>query len=152
MQKMLIRYSLIGSILLFSSCQIGPSVDTYLKPNGPNAELELQSGLRVKGISRGLSRRVVHELLEINDQGLLMVASGKIVLIEYDALLSYKYKKEKLIFMRKHTPETIKSRIMELGEGSIGLLVRFPQGVSSDVLEELLAAYNQDTLIVVPDK
>ena len=97
-------------------------------------------------------RRVAHELLEINDQGLLVLASGKIVLIEYDALLSYKYKKEKVLFLRKDTPETKKSKILELGNGTIPLLVRFPQGVSPGLLEDVLETYEQPELIIIPGK
>lgn len=149
---MMLKHTLLVIFLMISSCQVGPSVETYLTPNGPDAELELQSGIRVKGISRGLTRRVVHELLEINDQGVLVLASGQIVLIEYNALLSYKYNKEKVLFMRKHTPETIQSQIMEMGGGSINLLVRFPHGVSPDLLEDLLEAYEQQELIVIPGK
>ncbi len=141
--------ALICLALFPIGCRIGPTPQTFLKATGPINELTLQPGIRIKELGRRFNRRVGHELLEINDQGLLIIAKGKIIQVQYRALQTYKYKQKPLVFMKKHTPSHIKGKIVELDDGILRLLSRFPQGVSPTVLEALLRAHEQDQLILI---
>ncbi len=72
--------------------------------------------------------------------------------IEYRALMTYSYKGKGPVLRKKDTAEEIKSKIIKMQFGKLPFLLRFPQGVSPDLLEALLAAYGQDTVILVREE
>lgn len=136
-------------LLVLGGCRFGARPQAYLKAAGPNAELKFQRGVETLGVSRLFSRQVYHELLALNDEGLLILTRGQIVHVEYRALLSYQLKRKTLTFSRKDPASTIQKKILALGHGNLPLLVRFPGGVSPALQESLLQSYGQDKLIVV---
>ncbi|MEM8484533.1 MAG: hypothetical protein AAF564_03240 [Bacteroidota bacterium] len=149
MQVTFPRYGFLGLMLLCTACTIGTPESPYLSARGPSAELKLKMGIKSKALGKIRNQRLTHELLALQEDGVLVLVRDKIALIDYNALLSYSFSGKKLIFRKKYQPETVRSRITGLAGGQINLLTRFPQGVSDSVMHALLRAHNQDTLIRV---
>lgn len=143
---------LIGVFLLLQGCQTqqASSFET-LGPVGPTANLVLNRGIQIPEIDykNRPGRSLSHELLEINERGLLILARRKVVLITYDALKVYRYNGSRPVLRKKDTPDKIREKILNMDNKRLPILVRFPQGVSPKVLGALLDAYNQEALIVV---
>ena len=148
MQKRRSLY-IVVALLLLSGCQLGASKIQSFQAAGSSAEFQLQSGIRIPELGRRMNKRFSHELLAMDDRGLLVLIDGKIVMVEYRALFSYRVRSNKRYFRKVYPAETIQSKIMQLADGNLALLARFPQGVSPALLEELLAAHDQVSLIIV---
>lgn len=139
---------------LISGCQIGKSTKVFVKPLGPTAVLKLEHKIRIPeiGYPNRLRSGLHHELLAIEEKGLLIKAKEKIILVEYEALMMYRYDGKGPVLRKRNTAAEIKEKIINMEAGKMPLLVRFPQGVTAKMLDALLNAYNQDTLIVVRSK
>ncbi len=149
MRVSLPTYGFLGLMLLCTSCTFGTPDSPYLSAHGPSAELKLKMGVKSKALGKIRNQRLPHELLALQEEGVLVLTRGKIVLFDYNTLLSYTFRNKKRTFRKRHSSETIRSKITGLAGGQINLMTRFPQGVSDDVMQAILDAHNQDTLIRV---
>lgn len=131
--------------LLIAGCQIGPRIDTYeaaRQPQGVTTTVKLRSGLATAG-------RLEGELLEARSNGLLLKAQGRykdrtidttrLVFVPYTAIQDIHI--DKLYLNASKRPEQYQDQLR--------LLSRFPQGLSSSLLDELLAAAGQSRVEVI---
>jgi hypothetical protein len=121
-------------VALLSGCNVGPrgeSTALALAPRG--AQIELETG---SGALRG-------ELLEMRGTGVvLLAATNQVTLVEYEAI------------RRGHAengPSNVTGAGMRSGRAfeTLRRKSRFPQGLNTGVEARLLAAYGQDSLVVV---
>ena len=130
---------------LIAGCQIGPRVNTYeaaRQPQGVTASVKLRSGLAAAG-------RLEGELLEVRSDGLLLKSQGRqkdhtidtsrLVFVPYTAIQDIHI--DKLYLNTSERPERYRDQLR--------LLSRLPQGLSSSLLDKLLAAEGQSRVEVI---
>lgn len=127
---------LVLSALVLSGCHFGTRAQTFgpaQRPEGVHA-----------GITTVSAGWVYGELLEVQDTALLVLSAERLVLVPYDLVRSAQ-------FGEMGSDTTISSRVAPsvAVREKLRLVSRFPQGVTSELLEELLAAYGQDQVIRV---
>ena len=83
-------------------------------------------------------------MLEVQDTALLVLSAERLVLVPYDQVRSAQFGE-----MGSNT--TISNQVAPniAVREKLRLVSRFPQGVTAELLEELLAAYGQDQVIRV---
>ena len=146
--KGMLLFGFVMVFVLFSGCRPRSAL---FDPYGPTVSLELKRGIHIPEIDfrNRFGSRLSHELLSIEEEGLLILAKDKVVLVEYKALHIYRYNQGGPVVHKKDSSEDIRDKIMKMDNKRLPLLVRFPQGVSPDLMEKLLLAYRQDALVVV---
>jgi hypothetical protein len=120
------------------ACSVGPKPENVLPAHDPAGATV---GLQVR---IGSSRRVVTgELLAVEDSGLLVRDTTRIVLVRNRALRSGTLLASGVGLSFSGKPDNYTSERLRL-------LSRYPAGVSPDLLRRLLAAYGHDSLVTVP--
>jgi|GEM_PF-4723165 len=138
--------------VLLSGCKTGAAPRHYFKATGPIAELQLEMGTDTSKLTRRSKYFWSHELLAFDDDGLLIRVDDKLVLVDYDAMVRYKHRSKRAIFTKKQTAGAIRSEIANMYSGGMAFLVRYPQGVSDQLLKGLLEAYGQEEIIKISSK
>lgn len=144
---------MIGVLLIVSSgCKSGYAPRHFYKAAGPIAEMEIKRGTDISALSRRPKYAYSHELLAFDKKGLFIVANQQVVHVDYEALYSYKHKGKRRWFSKKDDALSIKTEIETMHAGGMAYLVRYPQGISQNLLESLLQAYGQERLVKISPK
>jgi len=127
---------LVVCALAICGCHFGTRARTFGPAQGPegvSAEIVTPAGGWVSG-----------ELLEVQDTALLVLSDQRIVLVPYSLVRSAQFAQ-----MNKNT--TILGQVTPsvAVREELRLVSRFPQGVTPELLEELLDAYGQSEVIRV---
>ena len=117
-----------------SGCMIGPTHRSYkpaFNPAGVQTTLEIRQ------------RTLNAELLEVQDNALLVLNEGReVLLVPYRSIRRGTFEQPISVTLRQNIPSPGT-------RNQLRLLSRFPQGVSPQLLENLLSAYGQAQLPVV---
>jgi len=129
---------LLPYLLVVVACSLGPRVKTFAPVREPR-------GL-VAQVSRG-RERFDAELLAVTDSALLMLnpLAGQVVLVPYNAATRVRFPQIPTIYTLKRGSEPSPDQRERLR-----LWSRFPPGVNAALLSQLLSAYRQDSLRVLP--
>jgi hypothetical protein len=130
------RQRIAALALLITGCAIGPRVENFkpaLQPAGIDAAMRLDTRASLRA-----------ELLDVQETGLVVLNGRKVTLIPYTSILSTTFPQTSIRIEARTAPST---RTRE----QLRLLSRFPQGLTPALLNLLLAAYQQEKLIVWPE-
>ncbi len=120
--------------LLLAACHVGIGLDEFMPANKPTGiHTSIQS----------TKARIRGELLGVTDTSLVLRTEREIVSVHYDAFLSVRFAQRRQLnvdFARWPNREA---------REELRVLSRFPQGISKDVLEQLLAVHQQNRLRTV---
>ena len=128
---------LFACILLVSACSLGPRVKTFAPAHDPQGALAK--------VTRGRASFRA-ELLAVADSALLVINTdaARVVLAPYNAFTTVAFPDFPATFtVRGNHPPT--ARLRE----HLRLWSRFPSGVDAVLLQRLLSAYGQDSLVVL---
>lgn len=140
----------VGALLIsLCGCKSGYAPRHFYKAAGPIAEMELKKGADTSMLGRRPKHSYSHELLAFGAEGLFVVANEKLVHVDYNAITSYKHRGKRRWFSKKDNAISIKTGIANMHKGGMTYLVRYPQGISPVLLEALLEAYDQDSLVSI---
>lgn len=117
-----------------AACSVGPRPDKFPPAREP-AGATIQLRLRDKRVVTG-------ELLAVQDSGLLVRDSSRILLVPNRAVQNGSLVAGGAAAFRGRPVGDTRERLR--------LLSRYPSGVSSDLLTSLLAAYGRDSVDTVP--
>lgn len=147
---LLIMMMALGTLL--SGCKTGAAPRHYYKATGPIAEMQLKMGTDISMLTRKSKYFWPHELLAFDDDGLLIRVENQLILVEYDAMVRYKHRSIRAIFTKNQTAGAIRSEIANMYNGGMAFLVRYPQGISDQLLKGLLEVYGQEEIIKISSK
>lgn len=82
------------------------------------------------------------ELLAVEDTALLVLADGRLTLAPYRVIRRVRVHQRSHLDFRRRGPSPRQRE-------ELRLLSRYPQGISAELLERLLAAYGQTELVVI---
>ena len=143
-------------VLAISACQLGPRIDKFehaREPEGITTTIELSRGFSEGG-------RLEGELLEVQEHGLLLnvrelqesgVVKRRLVFVPFIAMEDIDLHQLGIKVLADYdgdTEEDVTSRRVYQRE-RLRLLSRFPQGLSTPLLEQLLAAEGQSAVDVI---
>jgi hypothetical protein len=146
----------LALIFTATACQVGPRIETFeqaRRPEGITMTIELR-GVRTE------TGRLEGELLEVREDGLLLSAwpsenggatTKRLVFVSYTEISDIDLDQLDLSVLPEprgragHRPPQIPAQNRE----KLRLLSRFPQGVSAQILDQLLAAQDQTSVMVV---
>lgn len=136
--------------LALTGCTIGKKASSALDGRGLTGPLTLFESQLVEGYAEYPVRTFNIEVLALQEDGLLMLANDKVILLAYEKIkyLNLKHVPTKR-FKKNMDAAEAKAYLMKGTGNKIKLLSRFPQGVTPALLARLLAAYNQDELVVI---
>jgi hypothetical protein len=141
-------------VLAISACQLGPRIDKFeqaRRPEGITTTIELRHGFSDAGPLEG-------ELLEVREHGLLLRVQEnredrRLAFVPYSAMEEVEFDQMNLRVVgqqneltEEYWPASIQDR------KKLRLLSRFPQGLSTPLLEQLLAAEGQTAVDVISRK
>lgn len=130
------RARYLGPVLLgLASCSVGPRAEKFVPAHRPGgAEVRLDFGRR-KGSAVG-------ELIAVQDTALLILVASVIELVPLASIDrgAVTASGSRASFSRRPTPET---------RERLRLLSRYPNGVTPELLRQLLEAYGQAELKVL---
>jgi hypothetical protein len=144
------RLSILLLFFAINGCQIGPRIDEFeqaRRPEGVTTTIKLHHGFAEVGELTG-------ELLEVQENGLLLnarkirkggVVERQLVFVAYRAMIDLELDELGLRMLSEGDPKENRLRHQE----RLRLLSRFPQGLSTPLLEQLLAAEGQTSLYVI---
>ena len=132
------RRLLLPGLLVVSACALGPRTKTFAPVRRPAGALA--------DVSRG-NAAFKAELLAVTDTALLMLntRARQIVLVPYTATTEVQFSQLPDAFTLhggRVPPPELRDRLR--------LWSRFPPGVTAELLHQLLAAYGQNSLEVLP--
>lgn len=119
--------------LALAGCSVGPRVEKFRpaqEPAGVETELRLAN------------RTIAGELLALENAGLLVLSERRVVRVPYRAIQRGSFGQLGLFMTKGVAPPADKRERLRL-------VSRFPQGLSEDLLRDLLAAYGQAEVEVV---
>lgn len=129
------RTRYLGPVLLGLACSVGPRAEKFAPARGPGgAEVRLELGRE--------KRLAVGELIAIQDTALLIRRDSVIELVSLASIRrgAATASGSRAVFSRKPTPAT---------RERLRLLSRYPNGVTPELLRQLLDAYGQAELTVL---
>ena len=131
----------LALLLLLAGCTVGPNV-MKLAPaqTGQGIGIVVIPVETPGGPTYG---RISAELLEVRDDALL-IRESRVALVAYRAIAQVEVRGLKRLNFGDGEPPTEEQR------EELRLLSRYPQGVSDDLLQRLLDAYDQDELHTIP--
>jgi hypothetical protein len=144
------RLSILLLFLTINGCQVGPRIEEFeqsRRPEGVTTTIKLHHGFAEGGELRG-------ELLEVREHGLLLnartiqeggVVERRVVFVAYTAMIDLELDELGLRMLSEGDTKTRRVRHQE----KLRLLSRFPQGLSTPLLGQLLAAEGQNSLYVI---
>ncbi len=130
------RAAAIAIVLLAAGCRLGTTVPKFvpaLAPEGVRATLVLGTG------------RVIGELLAVTDSALVIrryTATPPIALVPYKAIHSSSFHQVGAALEGGHPPRAD-------ARETLRLVSRFPQGLSPELFQQLLAGYAQTDPVVL---
>lgn len=127
----------IAALALFiSACAVGPRVENFKpahQPAGIDATIRLDTGASLSS-----------ELLDVQEGGLLVLNGRRVTLVPYTSILSATFPQTSIRIEARTAPSTLRRE-------QLRLLSRFPQGLSPTLLNSVLAAYQQEKLVIWPE-
>ena len=147
---MKLRLIILLAFLANTACHVGPRIDEFeqaRRPEGVPTTVRLHYGYLEGGELSG-------ELLEVTNDGLLLaipdmrtgLMTGKqLVFVPYAAMIDIDVDELGLKFLSETDSKPKRVRHQE----ELRLMSRFPQGLSAQLLERLLAAEGQSTVRVI---
>lgn len=152
---MKLRSTYLLLCLSIAGCQFGPRIDSLeqaRQPEGIATTIKFHNGIDVPGRLKG-------ELLEVREHGLLVIAreTGKggsvekrLVFVPYTAMEDADFDQLNLRVVGQHDVSTGEYWPPSLRDREkLRLLSRFPQGLSTPLLEQLLEAKDQTAVEVI---
>lgn len=139
------RFTCLLLCLVFAGCQVDPRIEKFeqaRRPEGITTSIELRRGLPEDG-------RLEGELLEVREHGLLLntretredsVAKWRLVFVPYIAMQDAEFDQLNLRVVAQHnawTEDQVPPSVRE--REKLRQLSRFPQGLSTPLLDKLLA-------------
>ena len=118
-------------VCVAQGCRYGQSVEEFPPAHLPN-------GAMVRVVTD--QREIGGELIEVRDIGLVILADGQLQSLPYNSIRSIR------IEATGHDFETDSQPFDSRRQQEVRLLSRYPQGLSPEVLEQLLAFYGQTEL------
>lgn len=121
----------VACLALVAGCHIGQTIDSFAPAHTPaGLELELQTD------DRGPLKQFRGELLAAHDDELLLATRDGVVIVPLAALKrAWATSNPNLVVRRNGNPREAMSTIRSVS--------RYPQGVTPQLLRDLLAAYHQ---------
>lgn len=118
-------------LLATSGCRFGPTVDTFEPARSPaGVEMDVQTD------DPGNLRRFRGELLAAHDTALVLATREGVVIVPMSGIRrAWPTSNRNVVLARRAGPP----RVME----ALRRMSRYPQGVSPELLRDLLAAYHQ---------
>jgi hypothetical protein len=149
------RFTCLLLCFAIAGCQVGPRIEKFeqaRRPEGIATTIELRSGLPEGGRLKG-------ELLEVRDHGLLLntretredrVSARCLVFVPYTAIEDVEFDRLNLRVVAQHNEWIQETRPPSVRDREkLRLLSRFPQGLSTPLLEQLLEAEGQTAVEVI---
>lgn len=139
------QYALAAALSVIAACHVGPQVDKTdlgVKPQGANAVVALTGKARTKKVE------YEGELLDVRGAGVLMLIQGtteldpRIVLIPWDRINRAATTDKPVIVVRPTHGEKQRRTATD----NLRNVSRFPQGLSAELTNRLLARYGQSAL------
>ena len=127
---------LLISTLALGGCHFGTRAQTFGPAQGPEG---VHTGITTMGAGW-----ISGELLEVQDTALLVLSDERLVLVPFDLMRSAQFDE-----MGSDTTISDQEAPSIAARERLRLVSRFPQGVTAELLEELLAAYGQDEVLRV---
>ncbi len=129
------RWRIALVCLGITGCNVGPRVDDFQPAQGP-------AGARVT-LDVGPSMTVTGEFLAVEDTALIVLTSGQgVFVVPYTAIREGRVSQRGATIFRGRTPADRTRRRLRL-------VSRFPQGISPELMEALVAAYGRAELKAV---
>lgn len=129
----MIRVSALLMVSALLACSIGPRANSFAPATGPE-------GVTADVQSRDTSFRA--ELLVLSDTGLLLLRGRTVVYAPYGAIRHASFDQLNIELNDGEPPDAKEGQRLRL-------LSRFPQGASAARIRALLAAYHQDSVVVL---
>jgi hypothetical protein len=145
-------------VLAITACQLGPQIEKFeqaRRPEGITTTIELRHGFSESG-------RLEGELLEVREHGLLLrvqetredsFVDRRLAFVPYSTMEEVEFDQMNLRVVgqqneltEEYWPPSMQDR------KKLRLLSRFPQGLSTPLLEQLLAAEGQAVVDVISRK
>jgi len=124
------------SLLAFNGCHVGSRAQSFAPaqaPEGVFAEIFITTGGFISG-----------ELLEVQDTALLLLSDQQLFLLPYAIV-----RRAHFAQMKSDTTISDEEAPSTAVREKLRLVSRFPQGVTPELLEQLLAAYGQSEVVRV---
>ena len=145
----------IGIICVFiafviSGCVMGEKATSAVEARGLTGRLSLFESQLLEGYDEKPVRIFKIELLALQEDGLLFLAKNKVIFAPYERIkyLNLEHVPAKRIEKGSNAAEV--KALLTTGAGyKLQPLSRFPQGVSSELLSRLLAAYDQNEILAI---
>lgn len=129
----MIRASALFVVAGLVGCSMGPRVSSFAPATGPE-------GITAEVQSRDTSFHA--ELLAVSDTGLLLLRGRAVVYAPYLAIRYATFDPLPVVLAKGESPNA------KDGE-RLRLVSRFPQGASAERVRALLAAYHQESVVVL---
>jgi hypothetical protein len=125
------RKLLLAGLVLLAGCRfgIGPRIEDY-------------PARSADGLQGELTAARVRELLEVRDTAFIVLSNQRVMHIPFRRITNVNFRNA--LVVRMATPADFTGR-----QHMLRLMSRFPFGMTPDVLQRLLQAYNQSELVRV---
>ncbi len=135
------RWRIALVFLGITGCNVGPRVADFQPAQGPaGARVTLHVGPRTLHVG---AMTVTGELLAVEDTALIVLTSGQgVFVVPYTAIREGRVSQRGATIFRGRTPA-------DRARQRLRLVSRFPQGISPELMEALVAAYGRAELKAV---